>query len=239
MLAENINIWIVVAAAIVDSVNPCVFGVLIFLIAFMNRVLKSRRKMLIGGLIYTTVVYLTYLILGFGILQITVNIGVASLVYFVASLIAIMAGLIELKDFFWYGRWFSLQMMPGASSRIKYYTAKIEKLEKKSPALLMGLMAILGVFVVLVELPCTGAPYFAILGLLAQGAYSTAVPLLMLYNLIFVLPLIIVILVAYFGATSDRLEAWRQKHKAVMRLAVGLFLIALGIYMLVSLPPLF
>jgi cytochrome c biogenesis protein CcdA len=61
----------------------------------------------------------------------------------------------------------------------------------------------------------------------------------MLYNLIFVLPLIVVILVSYFGTGSEKLEQWRQRHRGLMRLGVGIFLIALGIYMLVSLPPLF
>jgi len=90
--------------------------------------------------------------------------------------------------------------------------------------------ALLGIFVVLVELPCTGAPYFAILGLLSQGSYAQAIPLLLLYNFIFVLPLLIVIAIAYFGTTSEQLEAWRKKNRAFMRLAVGLFLIALGCY---------
>ena len=97
--------------------------------------------------------------------------------------------------------------------------------------------ALIGVFVVLVELPCTGAPYFAILALLAEGSYTTAVPLLMLYNFIFVLPLLVVIFAAYFGATSENLELFRQKHRGLMRLGIGLFLIALGMYMVYTLPP--
>jgi cytochrome c biogenesis protein CcdA len=96
--------------------------------------------------------------------------------------------------------------------------------------------AALGVFVVLVELPCTGAPYFAVLGLLAEGMYDKAVPLLLLYNFIFVLPLLIVIIFAYFGATSERLEALRKEHRGIMRLGIGIFLLALGIYMLMNLP---
>lgn len=237
MLGGELTIGIVIAAALADSINPCVLGVLIFLIAFMTRVFKSPRKMLFGGLLYTFVVYATYLALGFGILKAALSVGLATSIYWVAALIAIVAGLFEIKDYFWYGKGFSLQMIPGAAERIKRYTARIETLETRHPVVLYATTAVLGVFVVLVELPCTGAPYLAVLGLLAKGAYAQAVPLLLLYNLVFVLPLLVVIAFAYFGTSSEKLEEWRQKHRGFMRLAVGIFLIALGFYMIYSLNP--
>ena len=239
MPGQELTIGIIVVAALVDSINPCVFGVLIFLIAFMTRMFKSPKKMLLGGLLYSAVVYATYLLLGFGILKITVGIGIASTFYWIAAIIAIVAGFLEIKDYFWYGRGFSLQMIPGGAQRIKYYTNKIEKMERRSPALLILTTAALGVLVVLVELPCTGAPYLAILGMLSTGSYTSAVPLLLLYNLIFVLPLFVIIGIAYFGKSSDRLEAWRKEHRGLMRLGMGIFLLALGFYMIYSLNPIF
>jgi cytochrome c biogenesis protein CcdA len=234
MIGEDITLGIIIGAALVDSINPCVFGVLIFLIAFMTKVFKSKTKMLIGGILYTLVVYITYLLLGFGILKATLSIGIATGVYVVAASIAILAGLFEIKDFFWYGKGFSLQMIPGAGKRLEYFTKKIGQMEKRHPALLMLTTAALGFFVVLVELPCTGAPYFAILGLLAKGSYATAVPLLLLYNLIFILPLIVMIAIAYMGTSSEKLEKWRKKNRGLMRLVIGTLLIGLGVYMLVT-----
>ena len=239
MLPPDITIWVIIGAALVDSINPCVFGVLIFLIAFMTKVFKSRAKMLLGGLLYTAVVYVTYLALGFGILRITVSTGFSGVFYLVAALIAIMAGVLEIKDFFWYGRGFTLEMLPGGAARLKRYTATIAGAEKKHTLLLMLATALLGVFVVLVELPCTGAPYFAILGLLAGGEYAVAVPLLLLYNLVFILPLLAVLLVAYLGVSSGALERWRAGHRGLMRLFIGVSLLALGVFMLYSLPPIF
>lgn len=234
MIGDQLTIGIILGAALVDSINPCVFGVLIFLLAFMTRVFKSRRRMLLGGLFYTLVVYLTYLALGFGILKLTVSIGFATGFYWAAAIVAIVAGLIEIKDFFWYGKGFSLQMIPGASKRIKMYIKKVEKIEKIHPRLSMLFVGILGIFVVLVELPCTGAPYFAVLALLAKGSYTTAVPYLLLYNFVFIVPLLVMIAFAYVGKTSKSLEEWRQKHKRSMRLVVGVFLITLGAYMIYS-----
>lgn len=239
MIGEELTLGIVVIAALIDSINPCVFGVLIFLIAFMTKVFKSPARMVMGGLLYSFVVYITYLLLGFGILKITVDVGIASTFYWIAAIIAIVAGFIEIKDYFWYGKGFSLQMFPGGAERLKYYTSKIENMEQRHPALLILTTALLGVFVVLVELPCTGAPYLAILGLLSQGNYATAIPLLLLYNLVFILPLFVIIGIAYFGTASDRLETWRKEHRGIMRLGIGLFLIVLGFYMIYSLNPIF
>lgn len=238
-MPDGLTIGIIITAAALDSINPCVFGVLIFLIAFMTRIFKNKQKMLLFGLLYTGVVYATYLLLGFGILRISVSTGFSNTFYWIGALVAIIAGLLEIKDYFWYGKGFSLQIIPGGADRIKMYTKKMEKLEKSHPLLLMITTAALGVFVVLVELPCTGAPYLAILALLSKGAVAAAVPLLLLYNLIFILPLFFIIGVAYFGTSSQRLESWRKEHRGIMRLGVGLFLMALGFYMLYSLNPIF
>src|SRR3989344_4714396 len=209
MLGDNLTLGIIIAAAVTDSINPCVFGVLIFLIAFMLKLFKSPGRMLLGGFLYTAVVYGTYLLLGFGILKLALNTGLAFTFYWIPAGNAVLS-------------------RPGG---IKYYTNKIEGMERHHPAVLFLMTALLGVLVVLVELPCTGAPYLAILGLLSKGEFATAVPLLLLYNFIFVVPLFIIIGIAYFGTSSDRLEAWRKEHRGFMRLAIGLFLLALGLYM--------
>ena len=232
MIPEGLTLGIIIGAALLDSINPCVFGVLIFLCAFMVKVFKSPKRMLLGGLLYTLVVYLSYLLIGLGILKFTVSFGFSTIIYWVAAIIAIGAGLIEIKDFFWYGKGFSLQIIPGAAKRIKHYTNYIAKVNKKKPWLSYLIAGLLGIFVVLVELPCTGAPYLAILGILGQGDFMSGVPLLLLYNLIFILPLFVIIGLVYFGKSSKVLEEWRLKHRGTMRLAVGLSLIALGIYMI-------
>lgn len=239
MDTQGLTLPIIVTAAALDSINPCVFGVLIFLIAFMTRIFKSPHRMLLGGLFYTAVVYATYLALGFGILKITVSTGFSNVFYWIGAIVAIVAGLFEIKDYFWYGKGFSLQMLPGGNLQIKKYTGMIERAEGRHPLLLILTTAALGVFVVLVELPCTGAPYLAILAMLSKGDLSAAVPLLLLYNLVFILPLFVIIGIAYFGTSSEKLESWRKEHRGLMRLGIGLFLLALGFYMLYSLNPIF
>ncbi len=234
MLSSGLTLPVLIGAALVDSINPCVFGVLIFLIAFMTKMFKSPKKMLLGGLIYTTVVYLTYLLLGIGFLKFTVSFGFSQIIYWIAAVIAIGAGLLEIKDYFWYGKGFTLQLIPGTAKRIKMYTKKIQNLNKKGSFWVYLAAIPLGIFVTLVELPCTGAPYLVVLAIIGQGNYTEGIPLLLLYNLIFILPLLVMIGIAYFGKSSKVMEAWRQENKGLMRLAIGLFLISLGGYMIYS-----
>ena len=231
-MVEQLTLGIIIAAALADSINPCVFGVLIFLLAYMTTIFKSKAKMLIAGLIYITSVYITYFLLGIGIFTLAYTAGFAKPFYRFAAFVAIIAGLFEVKDYFWYGKGFSLQMLPGAAERIKKYTKSMQRLEIKHPTLGLLVAALLGVFVVFVELPCTGAPYLAILGLLSLGDYAAGVSLLLLYNLVFILPLFVILGLVYFGRTSKMLEKWRKEHRGLMRLGVGLFLLALGIYMI-------
>jgi len=233
-MITELTLPIVIAAALIDSINPCVFGVLIFLIAYMSKVFRSPRRMLVGGLIYSAAVYSTYLALGFGIIRVTVSVGVSNLFYWLAALIAIFAGLLEIKDFFAYGRGLSLQLIPGSAERIKLYTSKIGDYAEKNFLVSMAIAVFLGIFVVFVELPCTGAPYFAILALLAKGELSQAVPYLLLYNLVFILPLFVIIGMSYFGTSSEAFEGWRKRNRALMRGLIGTFLIVLGVYMIYS-----
>lgn len=232
VLPAELTLPLIIGAALADSINPCVFGVLIFLIAFMTKVFKNPHKMLLGGFFYTVVVYLTYLLIGLGILKFTVSFGISVSVYWVAAIIAIGAGLLEIKDFFWYGKGPSLQIIPGGAQRVKMYTQYISRMEKIHPWLSFLMAGLLGIVVVLVELPCTGAPYLAILGILSTGNLAEGIPLLLLYNFIFILPLLVIIGIAYFSKSSKTLEAWRQEHRGLMRLGTGLFLIALGAYMI-------
>jgi len=86
----------------------------------------------------------------------------------------------------------------------------------------------LGAFVSAVELPCTGAPYLAIISMLSQYFDATAFFMLVFYNIIFVLPLIIILIMVAAGVKIEFIKHWKQNNRGYMRLFIGLLLIALG-----------
>ena len=92
---------------------------------------------------------------------------------------------------------------------------------------------VLGVLVSLFELPCTGGVYLAILGLLSSKmTLMQGIPYLFLYNLIFVMPLIIILFMVYKGVSPEKVDKWRLEKRNWMKLAMGIVLIILGIIML-------
>ena len=144
--------------------------------------------------------------------------AVAEYISIGVGVLIILAGIFEIKDYFWYGRWFSLTIPAAFAKKIHNYTSKTT---------IFGVI-FLGAFVSAVELPCTGAPYLAIITLLAQNFNLTAFLLLVLYNIIFVLPLIIILLLVASGVKLHEIKRWKQANRPIMRLLIGLMLVALG-----------
>ncbi len=222
-----LNLPLLIGAAVIDSVNPCAFGVLIFLLAYLRRTFKRKEQVMTHGLVYILAVFLTYLAAGLILLPVIRELGnIATTLYIVIGVLVILAGLLEIKDSFWLGRGPSLAIFPSAARRIEVHVKRVS--ERLSTS--FGL----GVFVALVELPCTGAVYIAVLTLMSlSGLNISNVNLLLLYNLIFVLPLIVILLAVSYGLSTKRLEAWREKYRSWMRLATGLLLVGLGVWMII------
>ena len=122
----------------------------------------------------------------------------------------------EINHMVWKG--FSLAISTDMAKKIHNYVTKIS-----APGVIF-----LGVFVALVELPCTGGPYLAVITLLSQNFDLFAFGLLALYNVIFVLPLIIILIMVNSGTKIHTIKKWKQKNRSYMRLLTGLLLIVLG-----------
>ena len=211
---------VVLATAAVDSINPCAIGVLVLLIATLLGLAKDRKKMLTVGLIYITAVFVTYLAAGFGLLLVIQKLNIAEELSLLVGGLVVLLGLIEIKDFFWYGKGISLQISPKRAKQVKKYIENVS---------IPGAV-FLGMFVAAVELPCTGGPYLAITTLLAKIGFGWNVFwLLVLYNFIFVLPLIVILMMVYFGVNTETVKSWKNEQKKWMRLIMGLVMVALGI----------
>ncbi|HAM37249.1 TPA: hypothetical protein DCP42_00810 [Patescibacteria group bacterium] len=90
----------------------------------------------------------------------------------------------------------------------------------------------LGMFVTLFLLPCTIGPYVILGGMLSYGEFAGALPYLTVYNLIFVLPMVVIILLVFFGSKSiKQITEWREKNVKVMHLIIGIIFILLGVSM--------
>lgn len=214
------TIGTVVITAAIDSINPCAIGVLILMISVLLASRKSTYRILVLGGVYIASVFGVYLLAGIGLLYFFASIPLVLTEYLsiAVGVIIIGAGLLEIKDFFWYGRWLSLQIPGSMAKRLHIYSNKTT---------IPGIIT-LGAFVSAVELPCTGAPYLAIITLLSQYFDFTALLLLILYNVIFVMPLVVILLMVAGGKKLHEIKKWKQNNRGYMRLFVGMLLIAMG-----------
>lgn len=226
-ISTTITIPAVLIAAAVDAINPCAFAVLVILLtAILAAGVKKRA--LLAGLAFTASIYISYFLMGVGLFSAIQISGISHGFYIFVAILAILIGLLNLKDYLWYGKWFVMEVPLS-------WRPKLQRLIKEVTSVPGAFL--IGFVVSLFLLPCTSGPYIVILGMLAETTTKTyALLLLLIYNFIFVLPMILITLAVYFGfTTTEKAEKWRQKKIKGLHLIAGLIILLLGIGMSISL----
>jgi len=218
---ESLSLVTVIGAAFVDSINPCAIAVLLIL---MGALLASgeRKRALKAGIGFTISIYIVYFLFGLGLFSAIQISGISFWFYKFIGFLAILIGLFNIKDYFKYGAGgFVMEIPRSWRPRLKKLLSSVT-----SPvgAFLMGFV------VCLFELPCTGGPYIFILGLLAEKTTQmAAIPVLLLYNLVFVIPLVLLTTFIYFGFTNvEKASEWKDKNIRMLHLVAGIIMFALG-----------
>lgn len=210
---------LIVAAALVDSVNPCAFSVLILTIAFLFSIGKLRSDALkIGGL-YIAGIFVAYTLIGIGILQALSFFNIPHFMGKLGASLLVLAGAINLIN----------EFFPAFPIKLKIPDAAHHTMARLTERGSGPLAFILGGFVGVCEFPCTGGPYLAALGLLHDSAtYVSGFSYLLLYNLIFVVPLVVILAIASNPALLEKVRTWQRSERSVMRWAGGAAMIVLG-----------
>lgn len=223
MLNSLPTIPLVVITGFLDGIHPCAIAILIFFIAFLIGMQKTLKNIFLLGLVYIFVIYLTYLAVGVGLLSGLVLFGQHHFFAILGSWLLIVMGTIHLKDFFFPNLPIHLRMPKVSSEKIK------PRLEK---ATLPGIIA--AAFLVgLCSIPCSGGIYAAITALLAsQNTYLAGFLYLLLYNLMFVTPLLILLSLSANPLTLAKLTEFRQNHERAEKLVMGSAMIAIGVVIL-------
>jgi len=228
-----INIIRITSLALADSVNPCAIAVLaMILVSIMVQNIEKRRKVLFGGLAFVAAVFIGYLIYGVIIVQFFNFFSEAirqntKLIYSILGIIAMVFGALNVKDFFVYKKGsFGTEMPLMLRPKVKRL---IDKVTSPGGAFIMGIL------VTLFLLPCTIGPYIVASGLLSELGILGALPWLLYYNLIFVLPMIAITLIIYFGyAKVDEVTGWKDKHIRILHLVAGSLLFLVGVAILMG-----
>ena len=208
----------VIVPALVDSLNPCALSVLIFLLISIAAAANRRRILLIGSS-YTVAVFLFHLLMGIGIFSFVTLSGLSKIFSLLGATVAIILGLITLTDVIRNRETFFLSVPESGKGLMSHYI----RIASVPAAFILGILA------GLLGFSCTGGIYISILALMSESlTLSAGLPYLLLYNVIFVLPLVLVTLLAAYGTSPERADTWRIEHKRALRLVIGLIMISLG-----------
>lgn len=221
--ASNGGEWLlplVMVSALLDSVNPCAFSVLLITIAFLFSLGKSQKDVLLLGGSYIAGLFLTYFLIGLGILRALHIFGMPHFMGRIGAIAVIVFGILNLLSYFFP----SVTWIPGIPASVHQKMAKL--LERVS----LSAVFLVGVLVALCEFPCTGGPYLMVLGLLHDSAtYLSGFGYLVFYNLLFVSPLLLILLVASRKELLEKVDMWRKKETKKSKLLIGTAMIVLGI----------
>lgn len=211
---------LVLIAALIDSINPCAFSVLLLTIAFLFTIGKARGGILKVGGFYIAGLFVVYVLIGLGILQALHLFNTPHFMAMVGAVLLFALGILNLINHFFPA--FPVKLgIPHGVHRIM-----AELMEKASLPTAFALGALVG----LCEFPCTGGPYLVVLGLLHdQGTYVAGLGYLLLYNLIFILPLAVILMLASEASLLEKVQAWKRSETSNMKLWSGVAMILLGI----------
>ncbi|MEN6343011.1 MAG: hypothetical protein ABFC89_10705 [Methanospirillum sp.] len=210
----------VAVAGLVDGINPCAFAVLTLLLGTLAATGSRGRALLLGGA-YTAGIFVCYIAAGLGIVGAVGALGLASTFRLAAGIISLVLGPAILFSALGFGEAFRPVLPTVSRVAIGKW---IRSARTAGPIAALAL----GFGVGLIELPCTGGIYLGVLGVLAGGAVADAVPLLVLYNLCFVLPLALIVGAVAFGLGPASVDRWRQERRRLVMGATGLVMVVLG-----------
>lgn len=211
-------------AALIDSVNPCAFSILLRTIAFLFSLGRlSTNIMAIGGL-YIAGIFIVYLLIGLGLLQTLHLFSTPHFMAIVGAGLLVAVGAISIAG----------ELIPAFPLRLSIPQAAHHKIATLIDRASLAVALPLGGLVGLCEFPCTGGPYLMAVGLLHDQATQVAgFGYLTLYNAIFVLPLVLILFFASDRRLLAKTQEWHQTNKRRLRLWSGAAMIALGLFIFV------
>lgn len=223
--------WAVVVAGLIDGVNPCAFATILFFVSYLAISRRRRRDLLLIGIAFTLGVFITYLVIGLGamsLLRLAHSVrALGYVLYGLMALSCLVLAAISILDYFKARRGelgeMTLKLSEGARDRIK------GRIRAASGAF-MGAAFVSGMLVSLMELACTGQVYLPTISFVVgiPEMRGSAVLYLLLYNVMFVLPLVVVMLLAVYGVSAVRFQEWFVKNAAATKLLTAILFVALA-----------
>ena len=215
-----------------DAVNPCALAVLVLVLIAVLTSEKNKKAVIKAGFAFTLAVFIFYFL--YGLVMIGLFKGAAAAIapirlyiYKALAVFAMFLGILNIKDSIWYKQGGFMTEMP--ISMRPSMRKLISNVKRPRGAFFIG------IFVTLFLLPCTIGPYIVASGILSVLDFIATIPWLLIYNLVFILPMIAITLIIYFGySTVEKVGGWKEQNIKWLHLIAGLLLFSIGLLMLLG-----
>ncbi|MCX8118090.1 MAG: glutaredoxin [Desulfobacterota bacterium] len=232
----------ILVAGLVEGLNPCALATLVFFISYLTMIGQGRKQILMVGLGFSGSAFLTHLLLGLGLLGFIQHLSflpvLSRAIYLVTFLLSLFLAILSLYDY--------IQLKKGKPSKMKLQApdflkrrihkvirargAGLETIPEGQPLRLLLVAIALGFLVTLFLSTCTSQVYLPTLLFVTQfsALREKALFYLVLYNLVYVLPLLGIFGIVYWGVTSQQLALFLQRRASTLKLITALFFFALA-----------
>jgi glutaredoxin len=232
----------ILIAGLVEGLNPCALATLVFFISYLTMIGQGRKQILMVGLGFSGSAFLTHLLLGIGILGFVQHVSflpmVSRVIYLITFLLSLFLAIFSLYDY--------IQLKKGRPAKMKLQvpdflkkrihrtirtrSAELEG-DQKGQSLRFVLVAVMiGFIVTLFQSTCTSQVYLPTLLFVTNipSLRESALFYLVLYNLIYILPLLAIFGIVYWGVTSEQLAFFLQRRASTIKLLTAFFFFTLA-----------
>jgi len=241
----------VIGAGLTDGINPCAFTVIVFFISFLSLQGYKRTELIIIGLTFICAVFITYLAIGLGLFGFFYKLSgfwlISKIFNLTVGILSIILGFLALYDFFKFKRTgqtegLILQLPAGIKNQIHSLIGLHYRKAKESGGKVLRLhilrlalsALIVGFLVSILEAVCTGQVYLPTITFVLKASHLKlqALGYLVLYNIMFIVPLFIIFLFALLGVTSEQFSKILKKHLSAIKIVMAILFFSLGVFLL-------
>lgn len=221
---DSLALAAIALAALGDGVNPCAFATIIFFVSYLTMLGRRKNEILLVGSAFSLAVFLTYFLVGLGFLNVVKRMTdiliLSKIIFGGTAALCVVFGFLSLFDYFKAksGKVTEMTLQLPAFLKRRIHATIREKARTKG--IVMGALAA-GFTVSILEFACTGQVYLPTITYMASKK-TTALGYLLLYNALFILPLIVVFGVVYFGVSSQAIAKVMERKVGTVKLLLAL-----------------
>ncbi|MDD3627414.1 MAG: hypothetical protein PHV06_08855 [bacterium] len=230
---KGITYITIILAGLIDGINPCAFATLIFFISYLTVMGRNKSQVLVVSIGFTLSVFVTYFLISLGLFSALRGLsflpGLGKILYLVMGGLTLVFSIISFYDYYQYHKGQFKKGILQISTKMRDRINRIIKKEGKSHSLFIGAV-ITGFIVSILEFSCTGQVLIPTLTAVMSnpGLRSRSVFLIFIYNLSFIIPLVIIFLLFYKGISSEKLgKVWKEDSPGI-KLTMGIILLILS-----------